>query len=209
MKNAIHKEMYNGYKITIYNDNFIYYRDVVEQTGDNVQLHCDSRSLQLGEANYTPGNYILRNIADDMKDQRLFVGDYGAHSGVWLTTYREITEQEINDFIEKKMQENAQDYADMGERREYILDDYRLNDITGTSESITMICDKDTTDDDVAGHWKLADEYVRGNCYILTIAEEKTCEHCGHVEYETIDSNSFIGGYDVEIEHAKEMINNY
>ncbi len=212
----IYTELYNGYKIEVHDDDtHTYYRDVVEQTGDNVQLNCDTRSLLLGYQECAPKNYTLRAVVDNMPVDRLFVGDYGSHSGIWLTNYKEITDAQIDDFIEMKMRENAQYYSDMDERREYILDDYRLIDVydcfypnTG-SPDITIICKKDTTDEEVADHWKLADDYVRGNCYRLTISEVKTCEHCQSKHIKEVDSTSFIGDYMPEVEQAREMINNY
>lgn len=215
--NEVYTEEYNGYKITISNDPFVYERDILEQTeGQNVHLHCDTRSLSLGDKDCAPNRYTLAQIVDNQPADRLFIGDYYEHSGICLKYYKEVTDEQIAQGIERLQLEHVRDYPEWEERRNYVLENYTLADILTIdtmSWDITIITPRTpeygTVEENVKDVWDLFNSWIQGECYNLTIEEAEKCPHCNHVEWVDIDSNSFIGDYMPEVERAREMINNY
>lgn len=189
---------YNGYRITVTDDQDTTYNDL---TADGyISLHCSTRYLSLGDSELIPDKYFLSNVLEDLKHSRIFIGDYGAHSGIWLTSYREIKPKEIKEFIASKKAK----YPHL--TKQEILDMYTLADLTSDCKSITITAPKDASDTEVKEHWKLTNSYIKGEFYIINIEKIITCNCCPNVVHEHIDSIMHSGDYQDGITEAQRYI---
>ena len=139
------------------------------------ELHCDSRDLYIGAIRKNGKevqkplslNIPVKEMLDILDISRVFVGDYGSHSGVWLTRNpEEITKEELLKEIER-MDKEAGENEDNEDVKEI-----ETCFFTKTKGDVLLILPSDTKDDEVNYAWQYWDDCIRGNVYAFVIKDK-------------------------------------
>ena len=175
------KTEYKGFTIHVEQDEFF------DSSDDNAygELHCDSRDLYIGAIRKN-GKEVqkplslkipVQEMLDILDTSRVFVCDYGAHSGVWLNgNPEEITREEL---LKDARAQYEIDYPNADDKKSYsfneILYQMETEECTKTQGDVLLILPSDTKDDSVKHAWQYWDDCIHGNVYVFVI-NDKDCD---------------------------------
>lgn len=188
METKIDTEEYNGFTIETHIDDISSPMDMLDCIG---QLHCDSRDLYIGAVRKDGKdvqkpitlNCSIYEMIDIMKDNAVYTGDYGSHSGVWLTGSPDrLYPEHLMDGVRKLMANDRKDYEETEEdaiREITCREAMEADGNDNATDSVLLILPHDITGKDekeqdriAKDSWKTWDDIVRGNVYGFIIKDK-------------------------------------
>lgn len=201
MENIIETVDYKGFAIQVFPD----YDYDTGNTDCMGELHCNGRDLYIGSVRKDGKEvqkpfslaYSILETLDILKDNHIFFGSYGSHSGQWLNAMRgEIDAKELETLAKAQYKE---EYPTKEEREYYCYEQYiadrevqEVYECDGDRADVFLFVPralwgnkKQTPQEVAASCWEYWDDCIRGNVYGYNIVDK---------DGDSIDDVEFIGG---------------